>query len=241
MSTQQFQNVALSDGNSTALPKAQSSSGRQVLIVDDMSTTRVMLSRYVRQLGHQDTTASNGREALELLTSQKFDLILLDVMMPEMDGYTVLETMKSDAEFRDIPVVMISGVDEIESVVRCIERGAEDYLPKPFNATLLRARISACLEKKRLWDELGENYRRLQELERLRDSLTDMIVHDLRTPLASFITGLQTMESLGALSDLQRECLSLSLDGGQTLLSMIMICSISAAWNKAQCLSSTRC
>jgi signal transduction histidine kinase len=221
MSTQQFQNVALSDGNSTALPKAQSSSGRQVLIVDDMSTTRVMLSRYVRQLGHQDTTASNGREALELLTSQKFDLILLDVMMPEMDGYTVLETMKSDAEFRDIPVVMISGVDEIESVVRCIERGAEDYLPKPFNATLLRARISACLEKKRLWDELGENYRRLQELERLRDSLTDMIVHDLRTPLASFITGLQTMESLGALSDLQRECLSLSLDGGQTLLSMI--------------------
>jgi signal transduction histidine kinase len=221
MSTQQFQNVALSDGNSTALPKAQSSSGRQVLIVDDMSTTRVMLSRYVRQLGHQDTTASNGREALELLTCQKFDLILLDVMMPEMDGYTVLETMKSDAEFRDIPVVMISGVDEIESVVRCIERGAEDYLPKPFNATLLRARISACLEKKRLWDELGENYRRLQELERLRDSLTDMIVHDLRTPLASFITGLQTMESLGALSDLQRECLSLSLDGGQTLLSMI--------------------
>jgi signal transduction histidine kinase len=142
-------------------------------------------------------------------------------MMPEMDGYTVLETMKSDAEFRDIPVVMISGVDEIESVVRCIERGAEDYLPKPFNATLLRARISACLEKKRLWDELGENYRRLQELERLRDSLTDMIVHDLRTPLASFITGLQTMESLGALSELQRECLSLSLDGGQTLLSMI--------------------
>ncbi|HEX8235955.1 MAG TPA: hybrid sensor histidine kinase/response regulator [Abditibacteriaceae bacterium] len=221
MSTQWSQNLTLSDGNDSRPSKAQHAEGRQVLIVDDMSTTRLMLSRYVRQLGHQETTATNGREALELLQHHKFDLILLDVMMPEMDGYTVLEAMKSNPELRDIPVVMISGVDEIESVVRCIERGAEDYLPKPFNATLLRARISACLEKKRLWDELGENYRQLQELERLRDSLTDMIVHDLRTPLASFIIGLQTMDSLGDLSDLQRECLSLSLDGGQMLLSMI--------------------
>jgi signal transduction histidine kinase len=225
MSTQQLQNLTLKDCDGahlgTHLPKVQAVSARQVLIVDDMSTTRLMLSRHVRQLGHKETTAANGREALELLHRHEFDLVLLDVMMPEMDGYTVLEAMKSDPDLRDIPVVMISGIDEIESVVRCIERGAEDYLPKPFNATLLRARISACLEKKHLWDELGDKYRQLQELERLRDSLTDMIVHDLRTPLASFLIGLQTMDSLGPLSDLQRECLSLSLDGGRTLLSMI--------------------
>lgn len=221
MSTQQAQHLAPTDGDSARLFKVPALTGRQVLIVDDMSTTRLMLSRYVRQLGHEETTAANGIEALDLLRRRKFDLILLDVMMPEMDGYSVLEALKSDADLRDIPVVMISGVDEIESVVRCIERGAEDYLPKPFNATLLRARIGACLEKKRLWDDLEENYHQLQELERLRDSLTDMIVHDLRTPLASFLVGLQTMDSLGPLSDLQRECLALSVDGGQTLLSMI--------------------
>ncbi|MDQ2732765.1 MAG: ATP-binding protein, partial [Armatimonadota bacterium] len=120
-----------------------------------------------------------------------------------------------------IPVVMVSGVDELQSVVRCIERGADDYLAKPFNATLLKARIEACLAKKRLWDELGEKFRQLQELEGLRDSLTHMIVHDLRTPLTSILTGLQTMQLGGPFEAHQQEFLTMAISGGSVLLGMI--------------------
>jgi serine phosphatase RsbU (regulator of sigma subunit) len=95
----------------------------------------------------------NGCEALELLRANRFDLVLLDIEMPEMDGYQVLSTMKSDEQLRHIPVIMVTAVDEIESAIRCIEMGAEDYLPKPFNPVLLRARIGACLEKKHLRDK----------------------------------------------------------------------------------------
>ena len=90
---------------------------------------------------------------MDKLKVEPFDLVLLDVEMPEMDGYQVLEQLKADPRLRDIPVIMISAVEELESVVRCIELGAQDYLPKPFNPVLLHARISACLEKKRLRDQ----------------------------------------------------------------------------------------
>jgi two-component system, cell cycle response regulator len=124
-----------------------------LLIVDDNSMNRIMLSRYVTKLGCQASVAENGRQALEKLQSTPFDLVLLDVQMPEMDGYEVLEQMKMTPRLRDIPVIMISAVEEIESVVRCIELGAQDYLPKPFNSVLLRARLTACLERKRLRDQ----------------------------------------------------------------------------------------
>ncbi|PYJ65303.1 MAG: adenylate/guanylate cyclase domain-containing response regulator, partial [Verrucomicrobia bacterium] len=104
--------------------------------------------------------AENGCEALEMIKEQPFDLVLLDIMMPEMDGYQVLRQLKSDPTLREIPVIVLSALGEIESVVKCIEMGAEDYLPKPFDPVLLRARVSACLEKKRLRDRevryLGE-------------------------------------------------------------------------------------
>lgn len=118
------------------------------------------------------------------------DLVLLDILMPGMDGYEVLEHMKNDTTLRHLPVIMISAVDEMESVVRCIERGADDYLLKPFNPTLLRARVTACLEKKHLRDreqelhrELAESYEALQKAEEARDGLFHMIVHDLNNPL----------------------------------------------------------
>jgi two-component system, cell cycle response regulator len=130
-----------------------------VLIVDDSSINRYMLTQHVTQQGHQVAAAENGRLALERLQAEKFDLVLLDVMMPEMNGYEVLERMKTDEALRDIPVIMISGLDEIDSVVRCIEAGAADYLPKPFNPVLLRARIGACLEKKWLRDHEVEYLR----------------------------------------------------------------------------------
>ena len=193
----------------------------EVLVVDDVATVRLVLSRYVTELGHVATPAANGREALGLLRSGPFDMILLDVMMPEMDGFAVLEQVKQDQNLREVPVVMISGVDELENAIRCIEAGADDYLTKPFEPALLRARIRAGLEKKQLWDELANRYRQLQTLENMRDSLTHMIVHDLRTPLTSLLVGLQTLEIAGELNPVQLECLTLSVAGGQSLLGMI--------------------
>jgi adenylate cyclase len=148
-------------------PTIQSSS---VLVVDDIEMNRDMLCALLEADGHKATVAENGRLALEAIKSNPYDLILLDVMMPEMNGYQVLEHLKSDHGLRDIPVIVLSALDEIGSVVRCIELGAEDYLPKPFDPVLLRARIGACLEKKRLRDqevrlrnELEEWNKRLEE------------------------------------------------------------------------------
>ena len=124
-----------------------------VLVVDDNEDNRYTLTRRLKRQGYDEVaTAEDGRKALEMLGARSFDLVLLDIMMPEMDGYEVLEAMKADSKLRGIPVVMISALDEIDSIVRCIELGAEDYLPKPFNPTLLRSRVEACLEKKRLRD-----------------------------------------------------------------------------------------
>jgi DNA-binding response OmpR family regulator len=124
-----------------------------LLVVDDNEGNRDMLARRLRHQGYRVSVAENGRQGLDFLTAQSVDLILLDVLMPEMDGYDVLKELKSAKPWRDIPVIMVSALGEIESVVRCIEQGAEDYLTKPFDPVLLRARIGACLEKKRLRDQ----------------------------------------------------------------------------------------
>lgn len=124
-----------------------------ILVVDDNAINRDILSRYLERLEHTVQTVAGGREALQALAEQAFDLVLLDVMMPGMNGYQVLEAVKANPALREIPVIMISALDEVDSVVRCIEMGAEDYLPKPFNPILLKARLDACLEKKRLRDK----------------------------------------------------------------------------------------
>jgi len=131
---------------------SKTASGR-ILVVDDNESNRDMLSRRLKHEGYGVCMAESGHAALALLKSEAVDLILLDVMMPEMDGYEVLVQLKANSTWHDIPVIMISALDEIKSIVRCIEHGAEDYLPKPFDTTLLRARIGACLEKKRLRDQ----------------------------------------------------------------------------------------
>jgi serine phosphatase RsbU (regulator of sigma subunit) len=114
---------------------------------------RDLLSRRLKQLGHAVETAENGRQALEKIATEEFDLVLLDIMMPEVDGYKVLERLRGDGTLDRLPVIMISAVTEMDSVVRCIEMGATDYLPKPFNPVLLKARVGATLEKKRLRDK----------------------------------------------------------------------------------------
>ena len=140
--------------------------GSVILVVDDNAPNREMLGRRLAREGHEVLLATGGREALDVLRQRRIDLVLLDVMMPDMDGYEVLRQLKADEAWRDIPVLMISAVDEIESVVRCIELGAEDYLPKPFDPILLRARIGACLEKKRLRDREALHLHELAEWNR---------------------------------------------------------------------------
>ncbi len=140
-------------GEATTTKQSPSTPASSLLVVDDNSMNRIMLSRYITKLGYQATLVENGRQALEKLQGEPFDLVLLDVEMPEMDGYQVLEQLKANPRLRDIPVIMISAVEELESVVKCIELGAQDYLPKPFNPILLRARLTACLERKRLRDQ----------------------------------------------------------------------------------------
>ena len=130
-----------------------------ILIVDDQEANRLVLRGQMTALGHSSILADNGLSALAQIKGHSPDLVLLDIMMPEMDGYQVLEHMRADAVMCHIPVLVISAVDDMDSVLKCIRQGADDYLVKPFNPVLLKARIGACLEKKRLRDR-EEDYRR---------------------------------------------------------------------------------
>ena len=123
-----------------------------ILIADDDSISRKVLRRLLEQEGHEVRTATDGREALELFANEPCDVVLLDIVMPELDGISVLEQLKGTPGGEHIPVIMVSALDETESVVRCIEIGADDYMTKPFNPVILRARINAGLTKKRLHD-----------------------------------------------------------------------------------------
>jgi adenylate cyclase len=143
-----------------------------LLVVDDNRVNRLLLGRALEQLGHTVTFAENGREALEALRRRPVDLVLLDIEMPEMNGYQVLEVLGADVHLRDLPVVMMSSVEEIDSIARCIEMGAEDYLFKPVNPVLLRARIGASLEKKRLRDQQRELIRKFATAEVAEELLT---------------------------------------------------------------------
>ena len=130
-----------------------------ILVVDDHKTNLLKISLAVKRLGHTTAVAENGQQALDMLRAGPFDLVLLDIVMPVMDGYQVLERMKADNILRDIPVIVISAQQEMESIVKGIELGAEDYLPKTFDPVLLEARVGACLEKKRLRDQEVEYLR----------------------------------------------------------------------------------
>jgi class 3 adenylate cyclase len=140
-----------------------------VLVVDDDPVTRSMLTRSLEQKGHHVTTAENGVQALDTVRSEDPDVVLLDVIMPDLDGYQVLERLKADPRLRSIPVIMVTGLDDVESAVRCIELGADDYLSKPIDPILLGARINAGLNKKRLLDLERQH---VEEVERLNRRLT---------------------------------------------------------------------
>ena len=184
----------------------------KILIVDDNEANRNVLHDFVSAIGHTPILAENGFVALNYIQTQLPDLILLDILMPNMDGYEVLDKLKQRVTLRHTPVIMISAVEEMESVVRCIKLGADDYLVKPFNFTLLKARIGACLEKKRLRDqeeiyrqqietynktleqrvqektrELAEAHERLKILDNSKGEFLKLISHELRTPLSGIM------------------------------------------------------
>ncbi len=170
-----------------------------ILVVDDYPMNRMKLSRFLQQQGHTVTLAEHGKQAVELIDEQLFDLMLLDIEMPEMDGYEVLDYMKQQEMLRNLPVIVISASEEMESVIKCIERGAEDHLPKPFDPVLLNARIGACLEKKRLRDKEVEYTRQLAETNEKLDvanrnymQMLGFVTHELKSPLAA----MQSMISL---------------------------------------------
>jgi adenylate cyclase len=159
------------------------SGAARLLVVDDNKVNRLLLTRSLEVQGHSVASAENGRVALEMLRREPFDVVLLDMEMPEMDGFQVLEQLVNDRQLRDLPVIVTSSLEGVANVVRCIELGAEDYLSKPVNPVLLKARIGASLEKKRLRDQQKELMRRFatpevaQDLQDSGFSLGGKLVH----------------------------------------------------------------
>ncbi len=152
-----------------------------ILAVDDEIVNLTLLASKLRRDGYQVTKAENGRQALEILREESFDLVLLDILMPEVDGYQVLEIMKNDEALRHIPVIVISALDKMEDVIRCIEIGALDHLTKPFNPLLLKARIDAALAAKRLHDQEQEYFRIIREE---REKSERLLLNILPGPIA---------------------------------------------------------
>ncbi len=192
-----------------------------ILVVDDNRMNRIKLSRSLEQEGHAVHLAEGGEQALDMLAAHWFDVVLLDILMPGMDGFQLLEAIKLDPGLRDIPVIVISALDEIESAVRCIEMGAEDYLPKPFNPVLLRARLNASLQKKKLRD-LEKVYLQQEVMLRQSEKLATLgklsagMAHELNNPAAAAQRGAAQLQT--TFSHLQQTHLNLgdlNLDDSQ--------------------------
>ncbi len=161
-----------------------------ILVVDDLETNRSLLARRLARDGHRVSTAESGEQALDLLAVEDFDLVMLDLMMPGMNGFEVLARIKADSRLYKVAVIMISALDEMDSVVRCIEAGAEDYLMKPFNPVLLKARISAALEKKR-WRERERHY--LERLQQEKDKHERLLLNILPRQIVERLNAGETL------------------------------------------------
>ncbi len=173
-----------------------------ILVIDDDKSSCDLVKHFINKIGHSCVIANDGFAALGEISKNEPDMILLDIQMPKMDGREVLRIIKNDKLLRHIPVVMISVIDDIDTVVCCIKNGADDYLPKPFSISLLKARIDACLEKKcwidnerQLYKELIKSYDALKKAENTRDTFFHMVVHDLKNPLANILSATELIDS----------------------------------------------
>jgi adenylate cyclase len=157
-----------------------SAAAARVLVVDDVKASRDILTRRLEQDGHWAEVAEDGEQALMMLKVADYDLVLLDILMPGLDGYGVLERVKADERLRHVPIIVISAVDEVDSVVQCLNMGADDYVTKPFNPVLLRARVTACLAKKRLHDQEQAHTRQLEDFNEILAQRVTEATEDLK-------------------------------------------------------------
>lgn len=167
--------------NYPAPETAVAAASSTLLIVDDTESNLDLLGRRLEREGHAIVRAQDGQQALTLLRERQIDLVLLDIMMPVLDGYQTLEAIKTDAGLSHIPVIMITAVNEVDSAARCIEAGAEDYICKPFNPVLLRARVNASLERKHLRDAERARQARIEQQNLLLGGRVDQQVRELST------------------------------------------------------------
>jgi two-component system sensor histidine kinase/response regulator len=202
----------------------------RVLVVDDNPGNRDMLNRQLGKYGYFCLGADSGLAALQTLQQERVDLVLLDVMMPGLSGVDVLQQIKAQPSLSGIPVIMISALDEVESAAQCIELGAEDYLVKPFDPVLLRARLHSALERRRLQEDQGERTKELEkateDLRRANDDLqsfASVASHDLQEPLRTITTTLQlfALESGDDLTGEQRELLGMAVEGAKRMSRLI--------------------
>lgn len=169
-----------------------------VLVVDDNEMNRDMLVRRLEPLGYQVVVARDGAEALDVMNQQSFDLVLLDIMMPIKDGFETLQEIKSHNELYMIPVIMITALDDTASAARCIQLGAEDYLTKPFDPVLLKARVSTCLERKRLHDQ-ERNYR--SQIEEYNNELQNRVQQQVQQITSAQLGAIFAMSKLAESRD----------------------------------------
>ncbi len=199
-----------------------------ILVVDDNPVIRQIMKLALEQNQHHVTQASDGREAMDLMRAHFFDLILLDIMMPNMTGFQVLEQMVKDPDLATIPVIVVSADSQIDSAIRCIELGAEDYLVKPPNQTLLRTRVNTSLRKKFLHDQEQAHQARIEQMleavktaNMAKTEFIAMAAHELRNPIAQISTTNHLLSRVGTLNDSQMELLdkvNFSLEQMQALL-----------------------
>jgi len=195
----------------------------RILVVDDTPANLQSLAAVLKDQGYAISVATNGRQALEVVPKVRPALILLDVMMPEMDGFEACQRLKASPEWRDIPIIFLTAKTEAADIIKGFELGAVDYVAKPFNTHELLARVGTHLALCRQRRELQENYRRLSELERLRDNLVHMVVHDLRSPLLGLSGCLQMLQAdlAGKLEAEQAEDLESALAAAVKLGGMV--------------------
>jgi signal transduction histidine kinase len=193
-----------------------------VLIVDDTPVNLQLLAGLLRERGYKPRPVPSGQLALQAAAAEPPDLVLLDINMPEMDGYAVCERLKADPLLKDIPVIFISALTETLDKVRAFHAGGVDYVTKPFDAEEVGARVHTHLTLRRLQKDLQQRYEELQQLQGLRDGLVHMIIHDLRSPLTSVMGYLDLIRSLpDATPEQVKRYIGESYDGATQMSEMI--------------------